>query len=131
MHLITIPTTRLNWLWLQYYTTLYNLSNFTPPIQSFETEIDWLYQHYKYWFFKHSSLKNAQYALPTSIVNHIFASFNIIHSYFSSPVTCPTSIQSNYFPFAKDKIFGSLGTSFQYQWHGLGYVHPHDTQDAQ
>jgi hypothetical protein len=37
-HLITIPTTRLNWLWLQYHTTLHNSSIFAPPIQSFETE---------------------------------------------------------------------------------------------
>jgi hypothetical protein len=46
LHLTTIPTIRLNWLWLQYHTTLHNPSNFIPPIQSFETELVWLYHRW-------------------------------------------------------------------------------------
>ena len=97
-----------------------------PPIQSFETKIAWLYQRYKYQVSKNNPFQNTYYTLPTPILNHIFTTFNIIHSYFSSPVTCPTSIQKLYSPFSRDKIFGSLGTCFQYRWHGLGYAHPHD-----
>jgi hypothetical protein len=76
-------------------------------------------------------LNSAQYTLPTAILNHILDSFQITHSYFSSPVTCPTNIHKFYSPFTRDKIFGSLGTLFQYQWQGLGYAHPHNAQDAQ
>jgi hypothetical protein len=130
-HLITIPATRLNWLWLQYHTTLHNSLIFTPPIQSFETKIAWLYQRYKYRIPKHDPSQNTQYTLPTPILNHIFSTFNITHSYFSSPLTCPTSIHKLYSSFPRDKIFGSLGTSFQYRWHGLGYAHPHDINAAQ
>jgi hypothetical protein len=131
LHLTTIPTLRLNWLWFQYHTTLHNPSNFTPPIQSFETELVWLYHRYKPRLSKNDPLNSAQYILPTAILNHIFDSFQITHSYFSSPVTCPTSIYKFYSPFPRDKIFGSLGPSFQYQWQGLGYAHPHNAQDAQ
>jgi hypothetical protein len=131
LHLLTIPIIRLHWLWLQYQTTLHNPSNFTPPIQSFETELVWLYHRYKPRLSKNDPLNNAQYTLPTTILNHLLDSFQITHSYFSSPVTCPTSIHKFYSPFTRDKIFGSLGTSFQYQWQGLGYAHPHNAQDAQ
>jgi hypothetical protein len=131
LHLITIPTIRLNWLWLQYHTTLHNPSNFIPPIQSFETKLVWLYHRYKPQLSKNDPVNRAQYTLPTAILNHLFDSFQIIHSYFSSPFTCPTSIHKFYSPFTRDKIFGSLGTSFQHQWQGLGYAHPHNAQDTQ
>jgi hypothetical protein len=57
--------------------------------------------------------------------------FNFIHSYFSSPTTCPTSIHYFFSPFIWDSIFGSLDTSFQYKWHGIGYAHPDTKQDMQ
>ena len=39
---------------------------------------------------KSDSLQLSQYTLPDTILEHILNSFNITHSYFSSPVTCPT-----------------------------------------
>ena len=116
---------------MQYHTILHNSLTFTPPIQSFETEIAWLYQRYKYQIPKHDPSQNAQYTLPTPILNHIFSTFNITHSYFSSPLTCPTSIQKNSSFFPRNKIFGSFGTSFQYRWYGLGYAYLHDINAAQ
>jgi hypothetical protein len=38
-HLITIPATRLNWLWLQYHTTLHNSLIFIPSIQSLKLKL--------------------------------------------------------------------------------------------
>ena len=34
-------------------------------------------------------------------------------------------------PFARDKIFGSIGTAFQYKWKGIGYAHPHNEEATQ
>ena len=100
-------------------------------MQSFETELAQLYYQYKSQLSTHNPSKNIQYTLPNPILNHMFYSFNITHSYFSFPATCPTNIHKFYSPFDRDKIFGSFGTLFQYQWHGLGYAHPHNAQDAQ
>ena len=36
-----------------------------------------------------------------------------------------------YSTFARDKIFGSLGTSFQYKWKGIGYAHLNDYETTQ
>ena len=57
-------------------------------------------------------------------------SFNITHSYFSSPVTCSTKSTKFYSPFPRDKIFGSLGKAFTYKWQGNGFAHPHTEKDA-
>ena len=43
-HLITIPTTRLKWLWQQYNKDKYNTHGLVPPTQTFETEVVWFYQ---------------------------------------------------------------------------------------
>jgi hypothetical protein len=61
----------------------------------------------------------------------LITSFNINHSYFSSPVTCPTQITQFYSPFSRDKIFGSLGKAFDHKWKGIGYAHPHNTTNLQ
>ena len=57
--------------------------------------------------------------------------FNITHSYFSSPITCPLSLKQNYSPFPKDSIFGSLGTVFSHKWTGIGLAHPTSPNDLQ
>ena len=91
----------------------------------------WLYQRYKYRIPKNDPLKLAQYTIPTPILNSFTTSFNISHSYFSSPVTCPTQLNQFYSPFSRDKIFGSLGQAFHHKWQGIGYAHPHNTIDLQ
>jgi hypothetical protein len=74
---------------------------------------------------------NPQYTLPLPILNYLTSTFNLTHSYFSSPVTCPTNIYNHYSPFARDIVFGSHGTSFQHRWKGLGFTHPHNEQERQ
>jgi hypothetical protein len=69
--------------------------------------------------------------LPLPILVHLATTFNLTHLYISSPVTCPTNIYKYYFPFTRDIIFGSYGTSFQYKWRGSGFAHPHNDQETQ
>ena len=80
---------------------------------------------------KNDPLKLSQYTLPNAILDHIIDSFQITHSHFSSPVTCPTSLRQFSSPFLRDKIFGSIGTTFQHKWIGNGYAHPHTEKDTQ
>ncbi len=130
-HLITIPTTRLKWLWQQYNKAIYSTHGLVLPTQPFETEVVWLYQRYKYKIPKKDPLKASQHTLPQCLLDSITKTFNISHSYFSSPVTCSTHITQFYSPFARDKVFGSLGTAFQYKWQGIGYAHPPNEKMAQ
>ena len=119
-HLTTILTTRLKWLWQQYHKNIHKKHEIIPPIQPFETEVVWLYQRYKYKAHKTNPLKNSQHTLPTNIMDSIITTFNISQSYFSSPITCSITIRQFYSPHTRDKIFGSLGTAFQYKWRGIG-----------
>jgi hypothetical protein len=91
----------------------------------------WLYKRYKYRVPKTNPLKNSHYTLPNLILYLLHTTFNIIHSYFSSLVTCSTTISSFFSSFQRDVIFGSLGTAFQYKWQGTGFDHPHTIKDAQ
>ena len=130
-HLITIPKTRLLWLLKQYQHAKHTPHGLEPPTQTFETEIVWLYQRYKYRIPKNDPLKGAQYTIPTQILDSLTTTFNINHSYFSSPVTCPTQFTQFYSPFPRDIIFGSLGKAFERKWKGIGYAHPHNETDLQ
>jgi hypothetical protein len=56
---------------------------------------------------------------------------NIKTSYFSSPVTCSTLINTYYSPFQRDSIFGSRGNAFKHKWIGSGYAHPHNKENTQ
>ena len=127
-HLITIPEHRLQWLWERYQTASHQSHNLEPPIQSFEQEVAWLYKRYKYKIPKNDPLKFSQYTLPNDIFTHVIDSFQITHSHFSSPVTCPTSLSQFSSPYLRDKVFGSIGTAFQHKWIGNGSAHPH-TED--
>ena len=102
-----------------------------PPIQTFEIEINWLYQRYKHRIPKNDPLKNSHHALPKALLDYITTSFNITHSYFSSLVTCSTQLTNLCSPFPRDKLFGSLGTTFSHKWQGIGYAHPHNEIEAQ
>ncbi len=119
------------WLWKQYQLAKNITHGLEPTTQSFETEIVWLYQRYKYRIPKNDPLKRAQYTIPTPILDLLITTFNINHSYFSSPVTCPTQFTQFYSPFSRDIIFGSLGKVFAHKWQGVGYAHPHNTTDLQ
>jgi hypothetical protein len=56
--LITIPKTRLEWLWKQYNTNLDTQHQLDPPRQSFTIEIIWLYERYKFASQKQTLSKN-------------------------------------------------------------------------
>jgi hypothetical protein len=130
-HLITIPKNRLEWLWNQYITNSNAHQQLDPPCQPFVTEVIWLYKRYKYRIPKTNLLKKSHYTIHTKILDQIITLFNIKTSYFSSPVTCPTLINTYYSPFQRDSIFGSRGTAFQHKWLGNGYAHPHDKENIQ
>jgi hypothetical protein len=130
-HLITIPKQRLEWLWHQYNTNLNTQHQLDPPCQSFETEVIWLYERYKYRIPKTDFLKKSHFTLPTEILDQIITLFNITTSYFSSPVTCSTLVNTYYSPFQRDSIFGAKGTAFKHKWLGNGYAHPHNKENLQ
>ena len=69
--------------------------------------------------------------MPKILLDHITTSFDITHSYFSSPVTCSNLIKDFHSPFSRDKIFGSIGHAFSYKWKGIGYAHPHNEKEAE
>jgi len=84
-----------------------------------------------FWKYLHVPLKRAQYTIPTPILDLLITTFNINHSYFSSPVTCPTQFTQFYSSFSRDIIFGSLGKTFDHKWQGIGYAHPHNATNLQ
>jgi hypothetical protein len=57
-HLITISKNRLEWLRKQYTTNSNAHHHLDPPCQSFEIEVIWLFERYKYRIPKQTSLKN-------------------------------------------------------------------------
>jgi hypothetical protein len=89
----------------------------TPSLQTFEIEVIWML--YQYWY-----LKNTQYSLLTDMLEHISTTFNITHTFFSSPLTCSTLLNYFYSPFSCNWIFGSLGTTFCHKWNGFGFSYP-------
>jgi hypothetical protein len=97
--LVTISKTRLEWLWKQYNTNLEIQHHLDPPKQPFTTKIIWLYERYKYRIPKINPLKRSHYTLPLEILDLLIETFKITTSYFSSPVTCSTKINTFYSPF--------------------------------
>ena len=130
-YLITIPIDRFKWLWKQYTQSLNRPHGLIPPTQPFEIEIVWLYQRYKYRTPKNDPFKYSHHSMPKILLDHITTSFNITHSYFSSPVTCSTLIKDFYSLLSRDKIFGSIGHAFSYKWKGIGYAHLHNKEKAE
>jgi hypothetical protein len=51
-------------------------------------------------------------------------------SYFSSPITCSTKINTIYSPFQRHSIFGSKGLAYSHKWQNTGYAHPHNTENT-
>jgi hypothetical protein len=123
-HLITIPKTRLEWLWNQYNINSNSHHQLDPPRQPFETKIIWLYERYKYQIPNTNPLKKSYYTLPTEILEQI----TIL---FTSPVTYSTLVNNYYSLFQRDSIFGSKGTVFFHKWTGTRYVHPHNQENIQ
>jgi hypothetical protein len=72
-----------------------------------------------------------QYHIDTTILQFLIENFSIKHSYFSSPITCPTSITTYNSNNQRDQIFGSQGQAFQHRWKGIGIAHPPNNNEAQ
>lgn len=75
-------------------------------------------------------MKGSNHTLHSPLLDLLTQTFNITHSYFSSPVICSTNLHTYYSPFPKDKIFGSIGITFHYKWHGVGYAHLYNAADG-
>ena len=72
--------------------------------------------------------------MPTPILDLLITTFNINHSYFSSPYICPTQFTQFtqfYSPFSRNIVFGSLGKAFDHKWQGIGNAHPHNATELQ
>jgi ribonuclease HI len=139
----TLTLERLHWLWNQFsHNTLQHLTNFLqPPPQDFETEILWLLQIYITILPKkkpkiiqpnnlHQTLPSAiTKTLPSAITKTLIESFQITHSYYSSPLTCPTQLTQYNSPHTRDILFGSRGKANSTKWtgHGLAFPTDHNT----
>ena len=80
---------------------------------------------------KNDPLKFSQYTLPNAILENFINTFQITHSYFSLPVTCPTTLTQFHSPYPRDDISGSVSKTFQHKWRGHGYAHPHTDTETQ
>ena len=123
---------RLQWLWNQYsHNNIPHLTNFLqPPPQDFETEILWLIQRYVAILPKKKPKiihpNNNHNTLHPDIIRLLIDSFQITHSYYSSPLTCPTKLTQYNSPHNCDIIFGSLGHAQSSRWKGIGLAYPTD-----
>ena len=80
---------------------------------------------------KINPLKLAQFTLPTLILEQLLLTFNITHSYFSYPITCPTILNRLFSPFPRNKVFGSLKDAFSCKWKGISYAHAQNDETTQ
>jgi hypothetical protein len=105
-----------------------------PPPQDFATEILWLTQRYvtilpKRKPKKHNPNNNHQTLHPTTL-QALIETYNITHSYYSSPLTCPITLTQYNSPHNRDIIFGSTGLAHSSKWKGNGLAHPPDLKTA-
>ena len=99
-----------------------------PPQPKFTTKILWLTQRYvtilpKRKPKKHNPNNNHQ-TLHPSTLQALIETYNITHSYYSSPLTCPITITQYNSPHNRDIIFGSTGHTHSSKWAGVGLAHP-------
>jgi hypothetical protein len=128
-YLLTIPITRLQWLWTQFHFAQQQPQFLEPPLQPFEIEVIWLYQRYNYKVSQKNPTAILHYILPIPLQKFLHTTFNTTHSYFS--FICSTTLTKFFFPFPRDVVFGSLGNAFHHKWMGSGYVHPNNPIDFQ
>lgn len=118
-HVATITTDRLQWLWNQYsHNNLPHLTNFLQPLpQDFKMDILWLIQAYSLRKNqKNIHPDNNHHTLHLDISCLLIDSFKITHSYYSSPLTCPTQLTQYNSSHNQDIIFGSLRHAQSSMW---------------
>ena len=97
-YIATLNTERLPWLLNRFsHNNLPHLTNFLQPMpQDFETEILWLIQSYITILPKKKPKNirptNLHHTLHPDITKLLIESFKIAHTYYSSPLTCPTQL---------------------------------------
>ena len=78
---------------------------------------------------KHNSNNNHQ-TLHPSTLQALIETYNITHSYYSLPLTCPITITQYNSPHNRDMIFGSTNHTYSSKWAGVGLAHPLDLKTA-
>lgn len=70
--------------------------------------------------------------LPTNYHGPPHQHFQLIHFYFSSPLTCPLHLNQYHSPHDKDIKFGLLGHAYSHQWreNGIAHINTHITPKA-
>ena len=135
-HISTLTTERLQRLWNQFsHNNLQHLTNFLhPSSQGFETEILWFIQEYVIILPKKKPKmiqpNNLHQTLHPKITKVVINSFKITHSYYSSPLTCPTQLTQYNSPHNRDIICGSRGHAKSSRWTGIGLAFPMDHNTA-
>ena len=131
-YMASISTERLQWLWNQYSYHHFSQAtqNLQPPPQNFETEILWLIQRYITILPKRKPKtiqpKNMHHKIHPTIIQTLIEAHKITHSYYSSPLTCPTQLTQYHSTDNRDIIFGSMGHAQITRWTGTGLAYPTD-----
>lgn len=63
------------------------------------------------------------HTLPPRIIDNLLQTFQLTHSYFSSPFKCPIHLTQYHSPHGRDKTFGSSNHTFSTKWACHGYAH--------
>lgn len=63
------------------------------------------------------------HTLPPHIIDNILQTFQLTHSYFSSPFKFPTHLTQYHSPHGRDKTFGSSNHTTSTEWACHGYAH--------
>lgn len=99
-----------------------------PPPQNFATKILWLIHRYiidkpkkKR---KKSNPSNNHQTFHTSTLNKLIKAYQITQSYYSSSLTCPTTLTQYNLPHNPYMIFGTSGLTKSSKWMGVGVAHP-------
>jgi hypothetical protein len=129
-YMASITTERLQWLWNQfsYHHFSQSTNALQPPPQNFELEVLWLIQRYITILPKRKPKniqpKNMHHTIHLTIIKTLIESHKITHSYYSSPLTCPTQLTQYHSPHNRDIIFGSMGHAQISRWKGIGLAYP-------
>ena len=129
---LVITIERLQWLRNQFFhnNPTQRTNSLQPPPRNFETLLLWLTQRCITTLPKRKPKniqpENLHHTLHPEITKMLIESFEITHSYYSSPLTCPTQITQYYSPHDQDIIFGSMGHAQSSRWKGIGLAYPTD-----
>ena len=67
---------------------------------------------------------NQHQSIHPTITILLITTFQLTHSYYSSPLTSPLLLKRHNLPHTRNTIFGSQGCALASKWNGTGYAHP-------